>query len=210
MKYGLFNGRKGALANSLNWLSAQELDFFFRNRKTKILNWLADSTMKTLYLVRHAKSSWDFPELADIDRPLNSRGAKNAPQMGKRLRQKGIKPDLLLSSPANRAITTALEIAKEIGYPIEAVMRSRDVYHADERELLRIVRQQDNKHSSLMLFGHNPGFTWFANFLTGEHIDNIPTAGIVAITLDCDSWQDANNKLGKLDFFDYPKKPGII
>jgi len=163
--------------------------------------------MKTLYLVRHAKSSWDFPELADIDRPLNSRGAKNAPQMGKRLGSKGIKVDLLLSSPANRAFTTACEIAKQIGYPADSVQSSRDVYHADEKQLLGIVQQQDDKHSSLMLFGHNPGFTWFSNSLTGEYIDNIPTAGIVAIIFDCDSWRDVKPGQGKLDFFDYPKKP---
>jgi len=165
--------------------------------------------MKTLYLVRHAKSSWNFPELADIDRPLNSRGAKNAPQMGKRLHQKGIQPDLLLSSPANRAISTAYDMAKEIGYPSEMVQSSKDIYHAGESELLRIVQKQDDQHSTIMLFGHNPGFTWFANSLTGEYIDNIPTAGIVAINFDCDSWGEIEFYQGKMEFFDYPKKPAL-
>ncbi len=162
--------------------------------------------MKTLYLVRHAKSSWDYPELADIDRPLNSRGERNAPEMGKRLRSKGIKPDLLLSSPANRALTTAHEIARAIGYPIEAVQSSRDIYHAGEAELLRIVQKQDDALSSLMVFGHNPGFTWFANSLAGENMLNIPTAGIVAIKFDCASWRDVKYQFGRLDFFDFPKK----
>ena len=165
--------------------------------------------MRTLFLVRHAKSSWDYPELADIDRPLNSRGAKNAPQMGRRLHHKGIRPDLLLSSPANRAISTAYEIAKEIGYPSESVKSSKDIYHAGERELLRIVQNQDDQHSTIMLFGHNPGFTWFANSLTGEQIENIPTAGIVAIEFDCDSWKNVTYDQGKMQFFDYPKKPSV-
>lgn len=165
--------------------------------------------MKTLYLVRHAKSSWDFPELDDIDRPLNSRGAENAPEMGIRLQKKGIRPDLLISSPANRAITTAREIAKKIGYPTDEVQSSREIYHEDEKGLLRIVRKQDEKHSSLMLFGHNPAFTWFANSLTGEHIENIPTAGVVGITFDSDTWQDIDFQKGRMDFFDYPRKPAL-
>ena len=96
--------------------------------------------MKTLYLVRHAKSSWNFPELRDFDRPLNKRGKKNAPEMGKRLRAKGILPDLLLTSPANRALTTAREIAEKIGYPIKDILEDDHIYHSSETILLQIIK----------------------------------------------------------------------
>ena len=81
-----------------------------------------------------------------------------------------------------------------------------DLYHAGENELLKIVRSQKNSLESLMLFGHNPGFTWFANSLTGNYIDNVPTAGIVAVSFDCDDWNDVDFGTGNLVFFDYPKK----
>ena len=162
--------------------------------------------MKTLYIARHAKSSWDFPELTDIDRPLNGRGNKNAPEMGQRLFKRNIKPDLLLSSPANRAFTTAQKIAQEIGYPLEEISTSQEIYHVGSGELMDIVRGQNDSINSLMIFGHNPGFTWFANSLTGENIDNIPTCGIVAIEFDVDSWSNIEAGEGKLIFFDYPKK----
>ncbi len=162
--------------------------------------------MKTLYIARHAKSSWDFPELTDIDRPLNGRGNKNAPEMGQRLFKRNIKPDLLLSSPANRAFTTAQKIAQEIGYPLEEISTSQEIYHVGSGELMDIVRGQNDSINSLMIFGHNPGFTWFANSLTGEYIDNIPTCGIVAIEFDVGSWSNIEAGEGKLIFFDYPKK----
>ena len=162
--------------------------------------------MKTLYIVRHAKSSWDNPDLADIDRPLNNRGNKNAPEMGQRLSKRNIQPDLLLSSPANRAYTTAQKIAKEIGYPVDNVSTSKEVYHAGSGGLLQLVRNQSDSINTLMIFGHNPGFTWFANSLTGEYIDNIPTCGIVAIEFDVESWSNIETGEGKLIFFDYPKK----
>ena len=162
--------------------------------------------MKSLYLVRHAKSSWDFPKLADIDRPLNHRGEKNAPEMGERLKKQGILPDLLISSPAKRAYTTAVEIAKKIGYPMESIQKSMKIYHSGEDELLKVLKNQDNDRKSVMLFGHNPGFTWFANSLAGVDIDNIPTAGIVAIDFEVNDWTDVDFEIGKLVFFDYPKK----
>ena len=162
--------------------------------------------MKTLYLVRHAKSSWDFPQLQDFDRPLNKRGQKNAPEMGERLKLKGILPDLLMSSPANRAITTARKIAKKIGYPKEAIKENERIYHGSEHTLTEIIRSTPNDIGELMLFGHNPGFTGLANMLGDQWIDNIPTCGIVAITFDVDNWQSVAPQIGKNLFFDYPKR----
>ncbi|MEO1054867.1 MAG: histidine phosphatase family protein [Bacteroidota bacterium] len=162
--------------------------------------------MKTLYLVRHAKSSWADPSLSDFERPLNGRGKRDAPVMGGRLKRRGIMPDLMLSSPAKRAFKTCKVIAKEIGYPKESIVRDRAVYHADEDELLEIMQQQDDKYESIMLFGHNPGFTYFANELAHTEIDNIPTCGVFACELNIEQWSELRFGTAKMLFFDYPKK----
>ncbi len=162
--------------------------------------------MKTIYLVRHAKSSWNFPDLSDFDRPLNKRGKKNAPEMGKRLESRDIKPDLLVASPANRAYNTALAIAHEIGYPSDKIEQNRDIYHASEAALLSVIQQINDESNSLMLFGHNPGFTDLANILGNDWIDNIPTAGIVCIEFNTNQWSEISPKTGVTKWFDYPKK----
>ncbi|UII32725.1 histidine phosphatase family protein [Fulvivirga ulvae] len=162
--------------------------------------------MKTLYIVRHAKSSWDYPNLSDQDRPLNKRGERDAPKMGERLNNRGIFPDLMLSSPANRALTTCKTIARELDYPLDGIEINDHLYHASEDSLLDIVNSTDDTWLSLMIFGHNPGFTDFANSLTDEYLDNIPTCGVFACTFEVDSWQDVDFGNGRLLFFDYPKK----
>lgn len=162
--------------------------------------------MKLLYLVRHAKSSWANMSLADHDRPLNNRGKRNAPEMGKRLHSKGILPDLLISSTAKRALSTAKKIALEINYEPNKIRTSRFLFHAGEEDIVELIRQQDNNLDSLMLFGHNPGFTYCVNLLSNAGIDNVPTCGIIAISFDTDSWRDIERGQGKLTFFDYPKK----
>lgn len=163
--------------------------------------------MKTFYLVRHAKSSWDFPELNDIDRPLGKRGIKNAPEMGERLAVRNIHPEVMVSSPAVRALETAKVIAKIIGYPEKDIIIDTKVYHGNVGELLEVVQSTGNQYDSLMLFGHNPGFTAFANLLANEQIDNIPTCGIFACKLPVDLWSDVALGMGNTLFFDYPKKP---
>jgi phosphohistidine phosphatase len=162
--------------------------------------------MKKLYLVRHAKSSWDDPSLDDIDRPLNNRGKKDAPEMGERLKKQQIFPDLLISSPGKRARSTAKKIAKMIGYPPKDILIEDALYHGNDDMLIEIVRDLPNSVKSAMLFGHNPGFTSFANQLCNINIYNIPTAGIVAIDFQTDNWKDVEHGKGELVFFDYPKK----
>lgn len=162
--------------------------------------------MKTLYLVRHGKSSWDNPDLDDVDRPLSKRGKRDAPIIGDRLAKRGVFPDLIISSTAERAYATCEVIAKKLKYPIAEIEVNGDVYHANERELLSVVRGCDNLWKTLMVFGHNPGFTDFANRLTNEDIDNIPTGGVFACTFDVDNWYDVDFGSGKMVLFDYPKK----
>lgn len=162
--------------------------------------------MKTLYLTRHAKSSWKFPELSDHDRPLNKRGNRDAPIMGKRLFSQGILPNTMISSTANRAYTTAQKIAFEIGFPSDQIIPNSDLFHADSSEILEVIQELSDKHSSAMVFGHNPGFTWAANQLANLNIDNIPTCGIVSLSFPVDSWSELDFGMGELVFFDYPKK----
>jgi phosphohistidine phosphatase len=162
--------------------------------------------MKILYLVRHAKSSWNDPEMDDFDRPLNGRGEKNAPEMAKRLKRKRVKPDLMISSPANRALTTAKLMAKELGYSEKDIEEIPSLYHASENSILRIVQTIDDHSDSVMIFGHNPGMTYFANMLCKNYrIENIPTAGVFSVRFNVISWKEASAENCELIFFDYPK-----
>lgn len=164
--------------------------------------------MKTLYINRHAKSSWDHPDLSDFDRPLNNRGLKDAPEMGTRLSDRNEGIQLFVSSPANRAITTARLMAKEIGYPLDKIQEVRDIYHASSRTLLDIVNRFDDKYNKIIIFGHNPGFTDLAENLTGEYLGNMPTCGICKIEFQVDSWMEVGFENGMMKYFDYPKNKG--
>jgi phosphohistidine phosphatase len=162
--------------------------------------------MKKLYLIRHAKSSWKERNLRDFDRPLNKRGNRDAPYMGNLLRQKGVSPSLIISSPAKRAITTANKIANEIGYNYESIIKNENIYEASAGEIIDIINSIEDEHETAMLFGHNPGFTMVANYLSNQRIDNIPTCGIAYIEFPFDSWSSVEVGTGKLIEFEYPKK----
>ncbi len=162
--------------------------------------------MKTLYIVRHAKSSWDDPHLDDYDRPLNNRGKQNAPEMGKYLAKSGVQPDLIISSSAKRAFSTAKKIVKELRYDQKEIVKTRDLYLASIGTTLKIIRQVEDSINSLMIFGHNPGWTDLTNYLSNAYIDNVPTCGVVAIEFDINHWVEVDKGKGKLLFFEYPKK----
>jgi len=160
--------------------------------------------MKTLYLARHAKSSWKHPDLSDIERPLNKRGKRDAPYIGNLLKEKGVKPDLLISSSAVRARKTAVVIAEKIDYTKSKIVIDDKIYESSSTELLNIIKSFDDKYNSVMMFGHNPGFTMLNNYLTDSYIDNIPTCGIVGIQFNS-SWKKINGGSGKAFVFIYPK-----
>jgi phosphohistidine phosphatase len=166
--------------------------------------------MKTLYLVRHAKSNWDNTELSDFDRPLNDRGKKDAPRMGKRLREKKVTPNIMLSSPAERALTTCKEIANVLDFPKGKIKTDKRLYHADEDQILKVLSElKDAARDSeevVMIFGHNPGLTEFANSLLNESLMNIPTCGVVHATLNIEHWRDIHFGCGQMLNFDFPKK----
>lgn len=163
--------------------------------------------MKTIILVRHAKSSWKDPNLDDFDRPLNTRGKRNAPFMGQKLKERQIMPDLMLSSPAQRAKKTAIAIAKAIDYPKKGIKYNDNMYHTSASYLLEMVRGQDDKHDTIMLFGHNPGFNDLADMLLEKNpVHNIPTTGVYCIGFEVDSWKKVREGKGGAIFFDYPKR----
>jgi phosphohistidine phosphatase len=145
--------------------------------------------MKTLFLVRHAKSSKDDPSLADRDRPLADRGRKDAPEMGKRLAKRGVKPDLLMSSPALRALTTAQLMADEIGIGRDEIAVEERLYASSADGLLAVIRGLDKKAESAMLFGHNPEFTELARRLSPA-IDPMPTCAVAEFRFDTEKWSD--------------------
>ncbi len=162
--------------------------------------------MKTLTLFRHAKSSWKDASLQDRERPLNGRGQRDAPVMAERIKKAGIRPSLILSSPAVRAWTTAKSIAHEIGYPPEFLQQEDRLYHASTQRLLKIIADQDTGFNSLMIVGHNPGLTDFANHLVPDLTDNIPTCGFVSFEIDRDDWNLDHHAETRLVVFDFPKR----
>lgn len=162
--------------------------------------------MKKLIIVRHAKSSWADTSLTDINRPLNSRGKRDAPFMAKLIREKGISPDLILSSPAKRALLTAKVFADELIYPAKDIQLVSEIYEAFYEEIIEVLHDVKDEINTLMIFGHNPGFTDFTNFVSDSYIENIPTCGIVGLELKEESWNKVKEDSFRLLFLEYPKK----
>lgn len=161
--------------------------------------------MKTLTLVRHAKSSWQDSSLSDKERPLNKRGERDAPMMGKRLVAAGIRPSLIICSGATRAWMTAKILAREIAYPIEFLQREENLYLASVDSILDVLVAQDAEFNNLMVVGHNPGLTHFANYLSPGLTDNLPTTGIVSVSFEQDDWNLYSRPKTDLLCYDYPK-----
>ena len=162
--------------------------------------------MKTLTLLRHAKSSWKDASLQDSARPLNRRGQRDAPVMAERIKEAGIRPSLILSSPAVRAWTTAKIVARGIGYPAEFLQQERRLYHASVKSLLKVIADQDIGFNNLLVVGHNPGLTDFANYLIPNLTDNLATCGFASFEIDRGDWQLDGDTEIKLVAYDYPKR----
>lgn len=160
--------------------------------------------MKTLYLVRHAKSSWLDVRLDDLDRPLNERGQHDAPMMGQRLRKRKIPLDKMICSPATRAISTAHLLSEEIYYADQSMQIDKDLYFQGKESILRLISQLNDKFAAVMLVGHNPDMTVVLNFLCGYQTDNMPTCAIASIQLQ--NWASVGRQQGKLMHYDFPKK----
>lgn len=161
--------------------------------------------MKTIYLVRHAKSSWKEEGLQDMDRPLKGRGVRDAYSTSEWLAEQGCTPDHVVSSPATRALHTAIIFSKNLELPVNDIQLEAGIYHAGSKELMNILRGLDDEFSSVMLFGHNPTITDFVNKCIDHRIDNVPTTGVACLRFDAEQWKDLGKK-AELVFFDYPKR----
>lgn len=161
---------------------------------------------KQVLLVRHAKSDWGDPSLSDFDRPLNSRGKRDAPVMAGRLLEKKIKIDAFISSPAKRAKRTASVFAKEFEFKKKEILLLDKLYAAEAEIFEEVIKKMNDVFNSVAIFAHNPGLTDFANLLTDVRIDNIPTCGIFAIKVYAKHWSDFNVAKKDFWFFDQPKQ----
>ena len=162
--------------------------------------------MKTFFLVRHAKSSWDNTSLRDIERPLNERGLNDAPLMAKLMKSKGVKPDLLVSSPAIRALTTAAYFKNELGVEGEDLWVRDEIYEAMSGVIVDLVNRLPEDCETAMIFGHNPTFTNVASMFTEKYIDNIPTCGVVKIQSKANSWPEVSNQNSEVVELYFPKE----
>ncbi len=160
---------------------------------------------KQFFLVRHAKSSWKDASLSDHQRPLNERGKRDAPFMGKLLRRRNIKPDLMISSHAKRTKTTADLICRELHLPSEDVIIDKRLYEAGFKDIIEVIKETSEEVQTLFVFGHNPGFTTLHNFLCYTYIDNIPTCGITEYEFE-GNWKEISANSCRLLSFEFPKK----
>lgn len=160
---------------------------------------------KQLYLIRHAKSSWVQPALADFDRPLNKRGKMNAPLMADRFAERGISPQRIVSSPAKRAKKTAQHMAKGTGFNKQDIIYEKGLYFSAYQEVINLIEKYLSDVGVLFVVGHNPIITDLAENLTGERFYNVPTCGVVGVGYSGENKFDNILDSGSLLFFDYPK-----
>jgi len=161
--------------------------------------------MKTLFLIRHAKSSWGNTALPDKDRPLNDRGRRDAPKMGVRLARREAKPDLIMSSPATRALKTAEIIARKLDYRRKDIVVDDRLYAVGADDLLEVIHKLGDKLERVMLFGHNPELTELAHRLSSK-IAHMPTCAVAQFTFDVKSWSNIGKVKPARVALDYPKK----
>ena len=162
--------------------------------------------MKTLYFVRHAKSSWDTDSSSDLNRPLNYRGLAAAPVAGKLLKSKGILPEIIFSSPANRALTTAKLIAAEIGYAEDKIEIIEKFYEANVSDIFDAISNVPDAVNSIMVFGHNPAHTLIFEKLYGKRSNALNTCSIFAFEFDIKKWEDVLGAEPKFLFLEAQKR----
>jgi phosphohistidine phosphatase len=161
--------------------------------------------MKTLYLTRHAKSDRDNEILADIDRPLNARGYSDAHTMSLMMKQKGLTPDLIITSPAIRAISTALIFSMNFNINPSEIIINRNLYETSVKHYNDIITKTDNQYKHIMIFAHNPTISSFANSLTNSFTGDMPTCGIIGVKFNCKDWEHFTDTTGELVFYDFPR-----
>jgi len=161
--------------------------------------------VKQVLLVRHAKSSWDDASLPDLDRPLNDRGDREAPEMAKRIRERKIELDALITSPAKRAKQTCRHFAKELDIKKKKIVEVEELYEAGIENFYHAIADLKDKWDGVAIFSHNPGITYFVNDLSKNRVDDMPTCAVFAIKVDIEKWKDFREAEKLFWFFDYPK-----
>ena len=161
--------------------------------------------MKTVVIVRHAKSSWEDPFLSDHQRPLAKRGLRDAPLMGRVLAEWGPPVDRVISSSAVRALSTAELVTREMGLPWDEIQIDEALYHATEEEMIDLLQEQDEYIDGVMLFGHNPGMTYLVNDLSDLDLDNLPTCGVVVLQFEITDWRQIGEVAAVSAEYDIPK-----
>lgn len=161
--------------------------------------------MKSLCLIRHAKSSWAEENTEDFERLLNDRGSNDAPKMGRKLFEAGFKPDLIISSPAFRAISTARRFSRELAYDPDFIVADMRIYDAHESTLLDLIRHIPEQYKKAVLFGHNPALHQLTHFFTSNGPIEFPTCAVAWLDFNIENWKDINAGNGKLKYYDYPK-----
>lgn len=162
--------------------------------------------MKSLLLIRHAKSSWGDFTIADFDRPLNERGKRDAPVIAQKLLDRKIKIDAFVSSPAKRAKKTAQAFAEKYSVAKENIIYINDLYEANIEDFFSAVTLIDDRYNTVAIFSHNPGITSFANKMEVAKIDDMPTCAVFGVQTDISHWKDFREAEKKFWFFEYPKK----
>jgi len=161
--------------------------------------------MKTLLLIRHAKSSWDNVILPDFERPLNERGKHDAPLMAKRIKEKKIEIDAFVSSPAKRAKKTAAIFMDEFNAKEKKLIFIPSLYEATSEKFYDAIENLKDKYDTVALFAHNPGITDFINSLECSPVYNMPTCGVYAVKIKIKNWKEFRKANKEFLFFDYPK-----
>lgn len=162
--------------------------------------------MKTLFLVRHAKSDWNGHEFNDFERPLNQKGLRNAPMMAQRLKILNIPVERILASPAIRALNTAQIFAEFLDFPVQKIVKVPELYQADTKTFLQTINQLPEEAQTVIIFGHNPTITDMIEYLADYSIEKLPTTGIAMIAFDLPEWKMVSRDTGVLKMLDYPKK----
>lgn len=164
------------------------------------------SEKKELFIVRHGKSSWDMPDISDIDRPLKLRGIRNAYEMARRLKIERKVPDAFISSPANRALHTAIIFLNVFELPYSQLTIDEHLYGKGLKEIEDLIKNQPDDLNRLMIFGHNPDFTELARKYAKNTIFEMPTCSIAQICFECDKWSEIGRETVISEFLDFPGK----
>jgi phosphohistidine phosphatase len=166
--------------------------------------------MKTLYLIRHSKSTREISLISDIDRPLTERGYRDAVTMSGILADYCKNPDLIMSSPSVRTFSTALIFARTLKYPVNEIVLENKVYEAGSRDLLGVLNKVDDKNNTILIFCHNPGATRFLSLLTGEESKHFSTTAFAEINFGVDSWKMISQGSGTLKMLKQPRETSFI